>query len=107
VTARRQLRAALRALSAALVLAGFAAACGGGGSGPATAPATPTSNTAVGLDSDGSGACAILYHRDVKCWGMNDFGQLGDNSDKASNVPVSVSGLTGVLSLVGESSEGG
>ena len=107
MTARRQLRAALTVLSAALVLAGFAAACGGGGSGPATAPATPTSNTAVGLDSDGSGACAILYHRDVKCWGMNDFGQLGDNSDKASNVPVSVSGLTGVLSLVGESSEGG
>jgi alpha-tubulin suppressor-like RCC1 family protein len=109
VTARRGPRAAARALSATLLLAGLAAACGGssgGSSGPA-APAAPTSTTAVGLASDGSGACAILYHRDVKCWGLNDFGQLGDGSDKQSDVPVSVSGLTGVLGLVGESSQGG
>ena len=109
MTARRELRATARALSATLLLAGLAAACGGssgGSSGPA-APAAPTSPTAVGLESDGSGACAILYHRDGKCWGLNDFGQLGDDSDKPSNVPVSVSGLTGVLSLVGESSQGG
>jgi alpha-tubulin suppressor-like RCC1 family protein len=88
-----------------LLLAGLAAACGGG-SAP-VAPAVPTSTTAVGLESDGSGACAILYHRDVKCWGLNNFGQLGDDTDKQSSVPVSVSGLTGVLSLVGESSQGG
>jgi len=106
VTARRGLRATARGLSATLLLAGLAAACGGS-SGPAAAPSAPTSLTAVGLESDGTGACAILYHRDVKCWGLNDFGQLGDNSDKPSNVPVSVSGLTGVLGLVGESSQGG
>jgi alpha-tubulin suppressor-like RCC1 family protein len=88
-----------------VLLAGLAAACGGS-SGPA-APAAPTSTTAVGLESDGSGACAILYHRAVKCWGLNDFGQLGDDSDKPSTVAVSVNGLTGVLSLVGESSQGG
>jgi alpha-tubulin suppressor-like RCC1 family protein len=105
VTARHGLRAAARAVSTTLLLAGLAAACGGG---PAkVAPAAPTATTAVALESDGSGACAILYHRDVKCWGQNNFGQLGDDTDKPSGVPVSVNGLTGVLSLVGESSQGG
>jgi alpha-tubulin suppressor-like RCC1 family protein len=99
-------RATARALSAALLLAGLAAGCGGG-SKPVVAPSAPTSNTAVGLESDGSGACVILYHRDVECWGLNSFGQLGDGSDKPSSVPVKVGGLTGVLSLVGESSQGG
>jgi alpha-tubulin suppressor-like RCC1 family protein len=108
VTARRGLALTARAFSAALLLAGLAAACGGssGRAAPA-APAAPTPTTAVGLESDGSGACAILYHRDVKCWGLNNFGQLGDDSDTPSKVPVSVNGLTGVLSLVGESSQGG
>jgi len=98
------LRPTARALSVALLLAGLAAGCGG-----SSAPAAPvaSSSTAVGLESDGSGACAIRYHRDVKCWGLNNLGQLGDDSDKPSGVPVSVSGLTGVLSLVGESSQGG
>ncbi len=105
MTARRELRAAAGALSATLLLAGLAAACGG--SPARVAPAAPTSTTAVGLESDGSGVCAILYHRDVKCWGLNNYGQLGDDSDKPSGVPVSVSGLTGVLGLVGESSQGG
>ncbi len=88
-----------------LLLAGLDVACGG--SSGRVAPAAPTATTAVGLESDGSGACAILYHRDVKCWGLNNFGQLGDDNGKPSSVPVSVSGLTGVLSLVGESSQGG
>jgi alpha-tubulin suppressor-like RCC1 family protein len=105
VTARHRLRATAKALPATLLLAALAVGCGGG---PArVTPTAPTPNTAVSLESDGSGACAILYHRNVKCWGLNNFGQLGDDSDTPSGVPVSVNGLTGVLSLVGESSQGG
>ncbi len=73
-------------------------------------PPQPTSTpTAVGLESDGSGACAILYHRDVKCWGLNNFGQLRGRQRQAVQRPRQrkQARLPGVLGLVGESSQGG
>jgi alpha-tubulin suppressor-like RCC1 family protein len=44
-------------------------------------------------------SCALLTTGAVKCWGRNNKGQLGDNTTTNSNAPVSVSGLTGGISI--------
>jgi len=53
------------------------------------------SKTAVTVHITASVACALMANGTVLCWGRNNFGQLGDNSRAASNVPVAVSGITG------------
>ncbi|MGE5373601.1 MAG: RCC1 domain-containing protein [Bacteroidota bacterium] len=37
--------------------------------------------------------CAITPEGGVQCWGNNDYGQLGDGTNKGSNVPVNVLGI--------------
>ena len=45
---------------------------------------------AVAIAAGASHACAITPAGDVLCWGLNEFGQLGDNSQDNSNVAVAV-----------------
>lgn len=45
-------------------------------------------------------SCAITPEGGVLCWGNNDYGQLGDGTNKASNVPVQVVGVTGGTNIV-------
>jgi alpha-tubulin suppressor-like RCC1 family protein len=45
---------------------------------------------AVAIATGASHACAITPAGDVLCWGLNEFGQLGDNSQDNSNVAVAV-----------------
>ncbi len=39
--------------------------------------------------------CALRHDGSVRCWGSNDFGQLGDGTNKARATPVAPAGLSG------------
>jgi alpha-tubulin suppressor-like RCC1 family protein len=49
--------------------------------------------------SAGDRSCAIVADATARCWGANDFGQLGDGSLVNRTTPVPVSGLTGAVAI--------
>ncbi len=48
--------------------------------------------SASGVSAGGYGTCARLTTGPVDCWGYNEYGQLGDNSEISSDVPVESTG---------------
>lgn len=50
-----------------------------------------------------STSCAVLAGGTVKCWGNNNYGELGNGSTAAgSTVPVSVSGITTAVAVTSD-----
>ena len=61
---------------------------------------SPTGLSNVSLISRGPGwgnECALLASGTLKCWGLNDNGQIGDNSTTMRLSPVTVSGFAAAI----------
>ncbi len=52
--------------------------------------ALPTNRSAVAISSGISHTCAILDNGTILCWGLNEYGQLGDGNNIDQNSPISV-----------------
>ncbi len=62
---------------------------------------------AKAVASDGSASfCAVLSTGQVKCWGFNNYGQLGNGTTTNSDVPVLVKNITTATAVIGGYSGG-
>ena len=52
-----------------------------------------TGRTAVSISSNHDHTCAILDDGSVSCWGLNDYGQLGDGGNNHRSAPTQVTSL--------------
>jgi alpha-tubulin suppressor-like RCC1 family protein len=63
-------------------------------------PVTVTGlSNAVAIAAGWAHTCALLSDGTAKCWGDNDFGQLGDGTTTLRTTPVTVSGLTNAVAI--------
>jgi len=76
------------------------------GNGTTTASFTPVDVTGLGVGTvsqvaaGDSHSCAVLKDGTVRCWGSNQYGQLGDGTKIDHSTPVTVTGITGALYVV-------
>jgi len=92
------------------LLEGGAVRCwGNNGSGEVGDGSTTQRRTAVAVSGLSSGVvdiaaglahtCAVLASGGARCWGDNEFGQIGDGSREQRRTPADVSGLSGLIRI--------
>jgi alpha-tubulin suppressor-like RCC1 family protein len=75
----------------------------GDGSSSGTSYVTPTlisPNVASSVAAAWESSCMVTLAGDVKCWGSDDYGQLGDGNTTTSFTPITVAGVNDVTDLV-------
>jgi len=55
--------------------------------------------TAVAITAGVQHTCALLANGTARCWGFNNFGQLGNGNKVSSSTSVAVSGLTTAIAI--------
>lgn len=58
-----------------------------------------TISNATSISAGEGHTCVLLATKSISCWGWNDKGQLGNNSNSDSVVPVTVTGITSATSV--------
>jgi len=66
---------------------------------PAAVPAITSGATALAQGAQGQHTCAIVGGA-AKCWGDNQYGELGDNTYLLRPTPISVSGLSSGVTAI-------
>jgi alpha-tubulin suppressor-like RCC1 family protein len=73
--------------------------CGGCGTKCVVACSAGQCSDPVALSASYAHSCALLSDATAKCWGLNNYGQVGSGSTSAAWAPVAVSGLSGVTAI--------
>src|SRR4051812_17431214 len=60
---------------------------------PATSAAAAPQHVAMHITTGETNSCAVLTTGAVRCWGYNEFGQLGDGTTKNQFLPITVNGV--------------
>ena len=61
---------------------------------------------AVAGDSQDGSFCALLLTGQVKCWGYNAYGELGNGTTTSSDVPVAAVGISNAKAVTGDNDGG-